>query len=791
MEDPANTATNTPSPNTEEQEKRPTRMVLCVHGIGNQAPGETIENVMSGALAEHDRHAGAPPLIANDASTFLFDEPFTAYEGLQQPKRITVPGIVDDAGELEEFDTVVHTHSDGKQPKREGTQAKFPVHIKTLRRQRETRVETVMAEVFWADLSKEPKGAFATIFDLIKVVMSVGYLALDNAANVGSVRAYRAVSVFLFLLIGGVVALNASLLFGALVLLSEGTFFSIDANNTRSAYWMEALIAVAAAITLLVGALTFALNRFAGSTHSWTPFVLASSATLATTFFLTVFWLSGSEKVLAATAFLTITFALFIGRTRWHLSLWRIFSCGAAVWGFLSLALIPFITDPERVPSKEQEIVLFSNLLTTTMQYIWASAVLVCLLVYAAWGLDRVAEDRSDDTDQTRIYAPICSALLMLWMLVASSIWLITGLLGKQHRTQPLASGHCSNATIPPLQDAHCHGSDGVFLDLFQSFIDASSYTMAVAVASLFALLVVGIYVFVQRRLNKAKLAYLGATSPSYARVLLNYLFQLVFALSTLGFLGVILFHGIADDPLAWLQDRLPEKAWKELKELSDQVPDLLSYVPIVLIGLGLIVYSLRDLVAGGLGAFRDVVVYANNDRLDPTQNNANFPLRERIEKRFEQVCEVLVDHIKPKEIVVIAHSQGTVVASRTIKRMLEDRRAYFGEAKITLVTMGSPVTHLYQQYFPRDFSVRPGEFPDITWYNIGRTDDFVGTHIECLDEINAGTPSADQTERRVPLHTSKYNLMVPAGGHPGYFTDPYVWQRMHDTVGFRLVDWA
>ncbi|MEM7377264.1 MAG: hypothetical protein AAF460_07140, partial [Pseudomonadota bacterium] len=487
------------------------------------------------------------------------------------------------------------------------------------------------------------------------------------------------------------------------------------------------------------------------------------------------------------TAFLTITFALFIGRTRWHLSLWRIFSCGAAFWGLLSLALLPLITYPERVPSDGKEIEQFSTLLTTTMQYTWASAVLVCLFVYVVWGLDRLQDSKSDDTAQTRIYAPICSALLMLWMLIASSIWLITGLLGERYRTQPLASEQCAKAEILPGQDAHCHGFTGEFFDLFETFINASAYTMTVAVAGLIALLVAGIYVFVQRRLNKAKLAFLGAASPSFARVLLNYLFQLVFAASTLGFLSVIIYHGLADATRLRIADSLPEWILKVLTYF----PTVLGYVPIVLIGMGLIVYSLRDQVAGGLGAFRDVVVYANNDRLDPSQDNANFPLRTRIEKRFEQVCEVLVDHIKPEEIVVIAHSQGTVVATRTVKRMLKNRHAHFGEAKITLVTMGSPVTHLYQQYFPRDFSVGPDAFPDITWYNIGRTDDFVGTHIECLDEINAGTPCADQAEHRVPLHKSTYNLVVPAGGHPGYFTDPYVWQRVHDTVGFRLVDWA
>ena len=41
-------------------------LVLCVHGIGNQRPGETVDDVLGGAMAEHNRLNADSQIVADE-----------------------------------------------------------------------------------------------------------------------------------------------------------------------------------------------------------------------------------------------------------------------------------------------------------------------------------------------------------------------------------------------------------------------------------------------------------------------------------------------------------------------------------------------------------------------------------------------------------------------------------------------------------------------------------------------------------------------------------------------------
>ena len=81
--------------------------------------------------------------------------------------------------------------------------------------------------------------------------------------------------------------------------------------------------------------------------------------------------------------------------------------------------------------------------------------------------------------------------------------------------------------------------------------------------------------------------------------------------------------------------------------------------------------------------------------------------------------------------------------------------------ASMTILTFGSPITHIYQHYFPRDY----GAFSEtglkdlaadkrVKWLNIYRADDPVGTTIS--------GPTQDFPE----------NIRMPAGGHLRYWEE-------------------
>jgi hypothetical protein len=115
------------------------------------------------------------------------------------------------------------------------------------------------------------------------------------------------------------------------------------------------------------------------------------------------------------------------------------------------------------------------------------------------------------------------------------------------------------------------------------------------------------------------------------------------------------------------------------------------------------------------------------------------FVVRRRIEARFRSVlAEVLKSEVLT-HLTVVAHSQGTVVALDVLRQ--EDTLSRLCRIQeVTLVTMGSPFTHLYQHYFPRQYpSLREEYWRRLReriprWVNIYRKDDFVGTRVEELD---------------------------------------------------------
>lgn len=154
---------------------------------------------------------------------------------------------------------------------------------------------------------------------------------------------------------------------------------------------------------------------------------------------------------------------------------------------------------------------------------------------------------------------------------------------------------------------------------------------------------------------------------------------------------------------------------------------------------------------ANGLKLVLDVV----NHFTQPAQS---YPVRNRIEKRFEEMVEYLIAPCTKPHLVIIAHSQGTVI---TIDALMNDnwvKATLQRVSSLTIVTVGSPFTHVYQTYFPREYPklkerlVELSSQQNVRWINAYRIDDYVGTYIE-------------NSIPRFPI-----NVPLPPGGHLRYW---------------------
>jgi hypothetical protein len=148
-----------------------------------------------------------------------------------------------------------------------------------------------------------------------------------------------------------------------------------------------------------------------------------------------------------------------------------------------------------------------------------------------------------------------------------------------------------------------------------------------------------------------------------------------------------------------------------------------------------------------------------------------DFEIQQRIEARFRAVLKDVLADPEVTRLSVVSHSQGTIIAVDVFSRAsmspaydawLTDRLAQVG--KLNLVTMGSPLTHLYQHYFPdRYASLSDGGWDGLkaslhSWANIYRIDDYIGTFVE--------SPVAGVGDPNRPIHD---------GGHTEYWTQPAV----------------
>jgi len=234
-------------------------------------------------------------------------------------------------------------------------------------------------------------------------------------------------------------------------------------------------------------------------------------------------------------------------------------------------------------------------------------------------------------------------------------------------------------------------------------------------------------------------------------------------------------------------------------KHLFDLMGTANTYTIAVLMPMGSLILFLLPKMRGVLDIILDVVnhfyfratqikdVLDDDDEFDIRESTFEsgtlyFSRRDQIMKRIKRILAHYRDEFSHRpDLVMVAHSQGTVDVIETLNDPEMDwLRNSFG--KITLVTMGSPVTHLYQHYFGHFYPRFSDRFWSTLhqhvdrWVNIFRVDDFVGLDIDFAhlpqtqEDCIAMSGSGPNQCRLHFAHCS--NHPVGARGHVNYWAD-------------------
>lgn len=654
-------------------------LVLTVHGIGEQKPGETVDQVVGAATTWLDGKS-QPPIEVEREMIELAERNF------------------DDS------------HRNAKL---------FKVNLRKVSKPNDTRDQALFAEVFWADRSPAPKGAIKTAIDLIWVVLALGYLAMDNveqtharkgikagAKNSRNTYAAKIVHLFTWVFFGAVATLNSYLLIGAGAVM-------IRSLKTELAQGWGVLF------TLLL------LIYLGGTLAGYLRFKTAP------TYLRRVFWCGiGWVGLILAVALISGPYGL---------ELWALPcdkdgkgpGCGSAL----------------------EQLVVFQLMI---LGGIWALLILLTVILYLMSMLKLEVPDSLDG--HRRLYPSICAGMLVFWMFFISGLWLA---FEKLLETAP----SLSNPTL-----------EGLFAGNLRNSLD----TLSIAFGAIALLVALGIGLFVGRKLGKTKL---HEKHDFLSRAILNQLAQAVFFIAAISLavvavseLSLVIFDydlhcTTTTNAEGAAQAGKDSKACNAIGNGLSKLTVAQGWIGVIVLGATATLYRFSNVVAAGLGVARDIVTYAIRDkcalRWKLEDRRSNYPDRRAIDERFYRTLYYALDIFPADHITVISHSQGTVIATQ----MLADERVQkrIKGRPVTLITMGAPVTHIYQRYFPEMFTVNPKKL-GAAWFNIFRQDDFVGTRID-------GN-----------LIPSDRNIDVPPGGHTGYFTDHKVWTKLTgDKIGFHL----
>lgn len=153
------------------------------------------------------------------------------------------------------------------------------------------------------------------------------------------------------------------------------------------------------------------------------------------------------------------------------------------------------------------------------------------------------------------------------------------------------------------------------------------------------------------------------------------------------------------------------------------------------------------------------------------------FSRRDMIHCRIKKILVYYRERLRHRpELVIISHSQGTMVA---VEILNDPEMAWLSSSfsKTSLVTMGSPLTYIYQRYFGHLYpSLNEPYWDNLRqrvdrWLNLFRIDDFVGQEVDFPVQTITKTPRSWMADFGASMPESSAH---PLGlrGHTNYWDD-------------------
>jgi hypothetical protein len=149
------------------------------------------------------------------------------------------------------------------------------------------------------------------------------------------------------------------------------------------------------------------------------------------------------------------------------------------------------------------------------------------------------------------------------------------------------------------------------------------------------------------------------------------------------------------------------------------------------------------------------------------------FAVRCYAERAVPEIQELL-DQPEQTSIVVVGHSQGSVLSYAALRPLLSTVRGRYRVEDWAFVTVGCPLRALYARAFPRYFTTRDFEAARVAldgrWSNLFRFTDYVGRAVFVSDDDAASGAASGDRWLPDPETTG-----APIAAHSHYWDDPMV----------------
>ena len=653
-------------------------------------------------------------------------------------------------------------------------------------------------ELYWADLSRLAEGGVRALTALYQLFFHVGTLAADivdqAALSVGDRAAWRLLQrmhAWLAWLMKGpaaIVQLSMLLLvpFGAAALISP------DQQQ-------RVLAAAATGVAIVLTALAaLAWLRSNSTPARWTKLVVLLAGALACVVVVVVALRAETDEPVMH--FGTSALAVAVLGV-WLIERYARIAHGVRVLGHglvaatvIGLGVDGYLQLEHVTTQFEWMLVAVFNVgevLLALMLLVWVAYVLVqaTALTLGLW-LGRSAERAVRQSLATSRLAMVSSAafFVVLSLVLWSVIGYVTGRQLKEFLYLPLifGAGYRSGEIYV---DARIQTLGGFFTPMVLAFTVLALMTLLVLVPSLREEIKPTINVDARGRRREAILwserlgAWLGAGLAALKRTFTT-------VVPPGAFVGGALYLAFVYQQVAYVAAN-PGPAARWIAEWQDYLQgQTLVAAGKWLAGGALTVAALGARFRQTFGRLRvalDAVLDIDNYFADPPNRQ---PPRARIYSRFASLLVYLRDRGYAR-IVIVAHSQGTVISADLLRYLHVQQRLLeiAGGLPIALVTVGSPLRDLYAELFPLLYrwmgsreagfaAARPSasEIGAVEWVNACRSGDYVGRFVWTLprDAFRIALVGADgrvEAERA----GDRTEFCLGAGAHTHYFSNDAV----------------